>query len=261
MKWPFGRKAPAAATPAAAESRAPDGMLVYAVGDIHGRSDLLDALLALIVEDAAVAGSGLRPTLVFLGDYVDRGPDSKGVIERLSQLGCTGGLAVESLRGNHEEALLGFLDDPLTGAGWAEYGGDATLRSYGVAAPRLRTDTAGWKAAREAFAEALPRAHVDWLSTLAPSSEIGDYLFVHAGVRPGVPLAQQTERDLLWIREPFLSWTGPHDRVIVHGHTPTEGAHLSPWRIGLDTGAYATGRLTALRLQGADRRLIQTGAR
>lgn len=259
MTWPLGRGRAGGSLSAPAESRAPEGVLLYAVGDIHGRADLLDALLGRIVEDAAAAPPGLRLRLIFLGDTVDRGPDSRRVVDRLMGLEHVAGPGVACLMGNHERALLDFLADAAAGPAWAAFGGDATLRSYGVIAPRRSADTAGWEDARLAFAQALPARHRAWLAGLPLSAESGDYLFVHAGVRPGVGLAEQTEGDLLWIREPFLSFTGPHERVIVHGHSPKEAPHLGPWRIGLDTGAYATGRLTALRLEGAERRILQTG--
>lgn len=230
---------------------------IYAVGDVHGRLDLLDALAARLAEDRR----GLaRAALVFLGDLVDRGPASAGVIDRVVELSRDPAWDVTVLKGNHEEALLLFLEDPGFGPTWAEHGGAATLAAYGVRPPAARTDAAGWIAARDAFAAALPAEHLDLLRGLRLWAEHGDYLFVHAGVRPGVPLERQDPRDLLWIRGEFLGADRACERVVVHGHTPAEAAWLGRWRIGLDTGAYATGRLTAVRLDGTEQTLIEVRA-
>jgi serine/threonine protein phosphatase 1 len=240
--------------PRPAPSRVPDGALIYAIGDVHGRADLLDELLDLIARDAGER----RAEIILLGDYVDRGSDSRGVIDRVLALPARG-FAATALKGNHEGAMLAFLDDPASGPLWGQHGGGATLVSYGVPAPANRLDLDAWARASETLATALPPAHLAFLRGLATSARRGDYAFVHAGVRPGVPLAEQAEQDLLWIRDPFLSHRGPHEATIVHGHTPEKAAHLGRHRIGIDTGAYWTGRLTALRLEGEERRLLQTG--
>jgi serine/threonine protein phosphatase 1 len=237
------------------------GRTIYAVGDVHGRLDLLDPLLEQIRLDAAVGDVQGRPVLVFVGDYVDRGTESRGVIERVIGLAQAGDFEVRALKGNHEEAVLAFLDDPGFGATWCEQGGAQTLASYGVAAPLLRTSAAAWGRARDAFAEALPPEHLAFLTGLELMAVYGDYVFVHAGVRPGAPLSAQREQDLLWIRQEFLNSDQPFEKIVVHGHTPTEAAFVGEHRIGIDTGAYATGVLTAIRLEDGERRLIQSRAR
>ncbi len=234
----------------------PEGELVYAVGDIHGRADLLETLLRLIEDDARMAAASAR-RLIFLGDYIDRGPDSRGVVEtliaRLPQ-----GFAAHVLKGNHEVLLLDFLDDPATLDGWLLNDGETTMASYGVdvgGLSRARARPAEW---RDAFLAALPPAHMRFFRDLALSVTRGDYFFVHAGVRPGVPLAAQTEDELVWIRRPFLDWSEPFEKFVVHGHTPGHEPVTRPNRICVDTGACFTGRLTALRLEGDTRRFLQT---
>lgn len=250
----FGRKRPREEPPSTG------GRLVYAVGDIHGRLDALEPLLRQIAEDLMLSKPAQRPMLVFLGDYVDRGPDSKRVVDLVIGMSQHEEFEVRTLKGNHEEALLYFLDDPTFGAAWIEHGGGPTLVSYGVQPPPGRTDNEAWSKASRALKAALPPAHNAFYRSLELMVEVGDYAFVHAGVRPGVPLAQQDERDLLWIRHEFIAEKGPHPKVIVHGHTPNEEAQLTRWRLGIDTGCYATGLLTAVRLHDADQRLIQARA-
>lgn len=237
------------------------GRLIYAVGDVHGRLDLLDPLLGQIGADAARDEGEGRPVLVFVGDYVDRGAASKGVIERVIALQREGRFEVCALKGNHEEAMLIFLQDPHFGPTWCEQGGAQTLSSYGVTAPMLRMDDEAWERARQELADALPADHRNFLECLSLKALFGDYVFVHAGLRPGVALEAQREQDLLWIRQEFLSATRPFEKIVVHGHTPAEQAWLGDNRIGIDTGAYATGVLTAVRLEGPARRLIQASVR
>ena len=239
-------------------SASTDGRLIYAVGDIHGRLDLLDRLLGLILDDLGHRKLAPPPMIVFVGDYVDRGPASRGVVQRLLALRASDTLEVRTLKGNHEQAMLQFLGDAARGPEWVSYGGGATLSSYGVPPPALDADDAAWEAARQAFAAAIPEAHLDFLWSLELSVAAGDYLFVHAGVRPDVPLDEQKESDLLWIRDDFLSAPGPFGKVVVHGHTPREEAFVGPCRIGLDTGASMTGVLTAVRLGDGEPALIQT---
>lgn len=237
--------------------RAPDGMRLYAVGDIHGRDDLLAELIAAIAADGAAAPD-LRKVLIFLGDYVDRGLQSKAVIERLTGAPLPGFERV-FLKGNHELALKQFLDDASFGRSWKYYGGLETLHSYGITELTLSDDPADFERARAHFDEVLPDKHREFLDNLAVTAEFGDYFFVHAGVRPGIALSRQIEEDLLWIREEFLDSTSTYGKVVVHGHTPREAVEFRANRIGLDTGAYMTGVLTALVLEGEGRRLIQTG--
>lgn len=225
---------------------------------MHGRLDVLAPLLRDIVADANAAGMDERPLLIFLGDYVDRGPDSRGVIDLILQMQGFDRLETRALKGNHEEALLKFLEDPTFGPTWMEHGGAATLASYGVQPPMSRLEAEAWTTARDAFAKALPPEHLTFYRNLDLMARAGDYAFVHAGVRPGVPLDSQAERDLLWIRHEFLHAPGPFGAVIVHGHTPSEEAQITPHRMGIDTGAYATGVLTAVRLQAEGQRLMQT---
>ncbi|MDZ4375235.1 MAG: metallophosphoesterase family protein [Phenylobacterium sp.] len=226
------------------------GRLVYAVGDIHGHAEVLDDLLGQIVADMEASRPITTPLLVFLGDYVDRGSDSRGVIERVLKLTADRRVEVTALKGNHEDALLRFLDDPGYAASWIENWGETTLRAYGV-------DPWGGAEVREAFLAAFPPAHRAFLDGLAVRHEVGDYLFVHAGVRPGVLLADQNERDLIWIRYDFLESDADFGKVVVHGHTPSPRPQMRANRIGIDTGVYYTGVLTAVRLEGESQRLIQ----
>jgi len=247
----FGRKPARQAPPSTG------GRLVYAVGDVHGRLDVLTPLLRDIAADALASKPSEAPLLVFLGDYVDRGPDSRGVVDTVLALAADGAFEVAALKGNHEEALLKFLDEPSFAATWMEHGGGPTLTSYGVTPAATRTDPEAWGRVRDAFTDTLPADHLRFYQGLELMRLAGDYAFVHAGVRPGVALEHQAEKDLLWIRAEFLEDRGPHAKVIVHGHTPTEEPQLLPHRLGVDTGAYATGVLTAVRLQGEDRRVMQ----
>ncbi|MCR5876529.1 serine/threonine protein phosphatase [Phenylobacterium sp. J426] len=230
---------------------------LIAVGDIHGRNDLLRPLLDVIGE--LVRGSR-RSAVVFLGDYVDRGPDSRGVIDSLLAFRRVAGCEVRFLRGNHDDTVLNFLADPAAGPTWIDYGGGATLESYGAPLPSARGDEAGWAATRAAFAELLPGEHRAFFEELEYCAEYGDYFFAHAGARPGVPLEDQSAQDLMWIRDSFLRAKFVWPKTIVHGHTPEEKAVVSHRRIGLDTGAYATGRLTAAVIEDDGCRLWQAVA-
>ena len=233
------------------------GRTVVAIGDVHGRLDLLVPLISQIKAALSSSAGQAKPVLVFVGDYVDRGPSSKGVIDAILQLRLEEDFDIRTLRGNHEEALLAFLQDANFGPTWSEQGGAQTLTSYGINPPMLRTDTAAWERARDAFAEALPREHQRFLANLELWAVYGDYVFVHAGLRPGIALEAQEERDLLWIRHDFLNSTRSFGQVVVHGHTPESEPFLGAHRIGIDTGAYATGVLTAVLLRDAERTLVQ----
>ena len=237
-------------------ARVPDGSRVYAVGDIHGRADLLAGILEKIRIDAETA-CGLRRVLVFLGDYVDRGPDSFGVVQSLASDPMDGFETVH-LKGNHEDFLLGFLEDVSLAAPWMTNGGMATLDSYGVRVFDMLLGAGRRERVRRRLAEALPPDHLAFYRGLALFHVEGDYLFVHAGVRPGVPLEQQTELDILWIREGFVDCDGPLPKTVVHGHTISRHPDVGPQRIGIDTGAFHSGCLTCLVLEGESTRFLQT---
>jgi serine/threonine protein phosphatase 1 len=226
----------------------PQGLLLYAVGDIHGRLDLLRSLLRQIEDDAAAHPHALQRALIFLGDYVDRGPDSRGVVADLVGRRFHD-FDIHFLKGNHEAILLDFLAYPLNLGHWLMNGGQATMESYGVDTEALAEARAHPETWRETFAAAMPEAHLRFFRSLNLSVTFGDYLFVHAGVRPGVPLAAQSEDDLVWIRQPFLDHAGSFGKIVVHGHTPTALPVVRPNRIGIDTGAVFSDRLTALRLE------------
>jgi len=232
--------------------RVPDGLRVYAVGDIHGRLDLLDPLLARI--DADLEGHAAERSLqVFLGDYIDRGDASAQVIDRLIKRGEA--TPTVCLKGNHEACLLEFLEEPEILTSWARNGGLTTLLSYGVE-PVLNADLDTRASLSASLAETMPASHLTFLSSLPLTFACGDFLFVHAGVRPGISLARQREEDLLWIRDAFLCHEAPFEKMIVHGHTPVIEPQVRANRINIDTGAYATGRLTCLRLEGEDVRIL-----
>lgn len=233
--------------------RAPEGARIYAIGDIHGCVDLLDSLHARIARDLERAPAD-HPLIVYLGDYVDRGPDSCGVLERLSAP-PPAGVARTLLMGNHEAMLLRFLAEPETGAQWRRFGGMETLLSYRVDVPRALAQ-GGLAALRDAFAQRFPPHHLRLLQELEVSLALGDYFFCHAGVRPGVPLDHQRETDLLWARDMFLDCDADFGKVVVHGHTPAEQPERRRNRIGVDTGAYATHRLTCVALEGEEQRFL-----
>ncbi len=215
----------------------------------------------MIVEDWAISADDRRPLVVFCGDYVDRGPDSAEVVEALIWLQQRSDIQACFLKGNHEAALLRFLDDPPDCGGWLSFGGVKTLESYGVDPPEP-DDPASCFRARDLLLQRMPPTHRRFLEGLELMLVVGDYAFVHAGVQPGVDLRDQREEDLLWIRHEFLSDEGPFEKIIVHGHSWTDdNPKILPHRIGLDTGAYATGVLTAVRLCGEEIGLLQAPGR
>lgn len=224
----------------------PDGVCVYAVGDIHGRLDLMTALLEKIWADADALSANTSKTLIFLGDYVDRGPQSKQVIDYLIAL-TRPDWDIIKLAGNHEYSVLEFLRNPEVYTSWRVYGGMETLLSYDVR-PVVTTDQKEIIRIQREFAAKLPQEHLRFFSGLPYSHSIGDYFFAHAGVRPGIALDKQSADDLLWIRDEFLQSDQSLGKMIVHGHTPTESPTIRANRIGVDTGAYATNRLTAVKL-------------
>jgi serine/threonine protein phosphatase 1 len=225
--------------------RLPPGRRIYAIGDIHGRADLLAKLLARIDQDLRA-----RPTSeavqVLLGDYIDRGSSSRQVIDMLIARRRKHNLML--LMGNHEEFVLQFLRDPRLLSQWTSIGGLNTVLSYGVTPPSSQ-DVKSERDVAAAFLESLPENHRRFLRGLALSFSCGDFFFVHAGVRPGIPLREQSQHDLLWIRDEFLLHEEDFGKIVVHGHTPTREPDIRPNRINIDTGAYATGRLTCLVLE------------
>jgi len=237
----------------------PAGTRLYAIGDVHGRLDLLREMEALIEEDLAAARRPLHTVLVLLGDYVDRGFDSRRVLDHLIGVSPLRRLPRVLLLGNHDLWLREFLAGAPVGESWLQFGGDATLASYGVGLDRTLPEAERLAAARAALLERFPEAHRHLLERLEPAFSFGDYFLCHAGVRPGVPLEAQSEADLLWIREPFLSYTGEFGKIVVHGHTPSEEPVVRRNRIGIDTGACWTGRLTCLVLEGDEQRFLATG--
>ncbi|MBU1538704.1 MAG: serine/threonine protein phosphatase [Alphaproteobacteria bacterium] len=244
-----------------AEPAVPDGSVAWAVGDIHGRLDLLEPLVESIIADLE-GSEATRRVVVFLGDYIDRGPDSRGVIRFLQSLPSVHRLEWRFLKGNHEQAMLDFLSDPAAGARWCEYGGDRALQSYGLRAPDLAHRTEAWARVAADLQHKLTKAEIAFLESLEYSVSLGGYFFSHAGARPGVALDRQSPQDLMWIRNTFLDSRIGFEQVVVHGHTPTHRVHADERRIGIDTKAYDTGVLTALRLEGRQRKLLQAvGAR
>lgn len=234
----------------------PAGRRLYCIGDIHGRADLLEQLHCLIKADAKSYGGVKR--LLYLGDYIDRGEDSKRVVDILLELPLPGFDSIYLL-GNHEQALLDFLLDPNAMASWLGFGGFATLQSYGVEAG-LYSSRQTLEAMRDELEEKLPHSHREFYENCILCHAEGSYYFVHAGIRPGIALDNQRFEDQLWIREAFTASRENHGAIIVHGHSISDPAELLPNRIGIDTGAFATGVLTALVLEGSDQRLLQTGA-
>ena len=233
----------------------PEGQRVYAIGDIHGRADLLDELLALIETDEAERGEA-ETTLIFLGDVVDRGPASAAVIERLRTLRLTRD-TTRFLLGNHEEIFLGALDgEPKALRLFCRIGGRETVLSYGMdAAEYERLD---YEELVHRLKDLVPEDHRQFVGTFEDMIVICDYAFVHAGVRPGAPLDDQRTSDLRWIRDPFLDHRTRLEKIIVHGHTMTDEVEHRAHRIGVDTGAYSSGKLTALGLQGSEVWHVQT---
>lgn len=233
--------------------------LVYAIGDIHGRADLLARLLDQIRADRAQRAVGEGPTLaIFLGDYVDRGPQSREVIDLLLDFRSDPSFECRFLLGNHEDTMLDYLEGRISGQGWSRHGGGATLQSYGIAPP-TEDSRAAWSARRKAFVAAVPAAHRAFLDGLELMISIGRTLFVHAGIRPGVAIEAQSKRDLLWIRREFLDGERADPWLVVHGHTPKAEAYAGLGRLCLDSGGYISGRLTAASLLGDEVRLIETG--
>ena len=231
------------------------GWRAYAVGDIHGRLDLLEQLLGKIDRDLK-RRPARKALLVFVGDLIDRGPHSAQVVERLRTYKDPR-IRTVFILGNHEEVLLRILSgEPDLVGKWRQFGGTECLKSYGL-------DTAQLAQASDAEAlamvkRAIPKEHVKFIESFDDSCRFGDYLFVHAGIRPGVGIDQQRQSDLRWIREPFLFDETDHGFVVVHGHTIRAEVEARPNRIGIDTGAYRTGVLSALAIEGNDSWVLDT---
>ena len=235
--------------------RAPDGERIYAIGDIHGRLDLFDRLLDLIREDDE-RRERLDTRIILLGDLVDRGPESRGVVERAMTL-RDGPIGTRFLMGNHEEVFVRAVGGDLKALRMLlRIGGRETVLSYGVSPEDYRN--LDFEDLSALLHEKVPQDHVDFLAGFEDWIEAGDYLFVHAGIRPGVELAEQTAADMRWIRQDFLRHRESHGRLVVHGHSISEDVDVRPNRIGIDTGAFATGRLTAIGLEAADRWFLST---
>jgi len=248
-----GRQAPPTPPPAI-----PDGERVFAIGDIHGRSDLLRALIAAIADEEQRRGPA-RTTIILLGDLIDRGPDSAGVLALAREWQgqrAAAGLPMHILMGNHEDMLLESLERIEVLREFVKHGGRETILSFGVTEQAYAQ--ASWEDLQALLRAAVLGEWLDFIAGFEPMVRIGDYAFVHAGIRPGQPLNAQRDIDLRWIREPFLSSPAPHGAVVVHGHTITDAPALRANRIGLDTGAYASGELTALLIEGTGRWFLAT---
>lgn len=241
--------------PAPPAARVPDGLRVYAIGDIHGRLDLLDSLLFRIEADERARGDA-RTQIIFLGDLIDRGPDSAGVVQRAIELQQSGRL-VRFLLGNHEEVFLKALGGSLEALRFfVKIGGRTTILSYGFSEEEYAS--LDYDDLLKQLIARVPDEHVAFLKGFENQIAIGDYLFVHAGIRPRVPLDQQTGGDLRWIRAEFLDYRGSHGPIVVHGHTITDDVEERSNRIGIDTGAFASGKLTALGLEAGQRWYLST---
>lgn len=238
---------PAAPEPVRPRATVPPGQRAYAIGDIHGRLDLFEQLLAQIDKDDAARGAA-DTTLILLGDLVDRGPESRGVVERAMQLKAT--RKVRILAGNHEEMLLGSLGNEETLRHFLRHGGKETLFSYGLTAEEY--SRAKLDELQERANALIPAEHIAFMRAMENQIVMGEYLFVHAGIRPGVPLDQQMVSDMRWIRREFLDHAEPYGHLVVHGHTITDEPAIRSNRIGIDTGAFASGRLTAIGMEGQD---------
>ena len=250
-----GARSSASRRPTTHTAKIPDGLRVFAFGDVHGRSDLLAELIRRIENELAMS-PGAESILIGLGDYVDRGADSKGVLDLLVSRELP--LEVRPLKGNHEAMFEDFLEEPAEfGGHWFRNGGWETVRSYGVDCVPIVTPPSRFVRIRDELVEKMPTSHLSFIEALPLTASYGDYFFVHAGARPGVALSEASEDDALWIRGGFSDRDDPFEQIVVHGHTPTELVFVGQYRINLDTGAYATGRLTCLVLEGHMRRFIE----
>jgi serine/threonine protein phosphatase 1 len=227
---------------------------IYCIGDIHGRHDLLQQIHELILADA---NEYLHTShIVYIGDYIDRGAQSKQVIDYLLSNPLPDFESI-FLLGNHEQVLLEFLHEPQSAAAWFSFGGLSTLTSYGVEITGIPTPKQ-LPDLQKSFQEKIPDAHRQFFQQLLPFYEKDNYYFVHAGVRPGIKLKKQRREDMLWIREKFLDSQKFHGKIIVHGHTITDEPEIHSNRIGIDTGAYSSNILTCLVLENDEHRFLST---
>ncbi len=240
------------------DAKVPKGDRIFAIGDIHGCLGEFNQLMSMIKSDQQTSPEK-RSHLVFLGDYFDRGPDCKGVLERL--LGIqNSNVEATFLMGNHEEKFLHFLENPVASAeGFFTYGGTETVKSYGFTDEELYDPMVNAARIRDLLLERLPQSHMVFLRKLTVSRSFGDYFFCHAGIRPNVELNNQSNRDLMWIRQEFTTSPQLHPKIIVHGHTPHYEPEVLPNRINVDTKCYETGVLTCLVLEDRTHRFLQTG--
>lgn len=234
----------------------PAGTLLYAIGDIHGRSDCLDEVHERIDRDVGERGAQDQATEIYIGDYVDRGPDSKGVIDRI--LARSTKVRLVALRGNHEIIMESFLRGQTAFADWRRLGGLETALSYGVDARSLLAKRG---VEPRDLAEKVPVAHLRFLSSLASVHRAGAYCFVHAGLRPGVAIDRQSIADLAWIRDDFLRFSGDFGAIVVHGHTPAPSVEFLQNRINIDTGAYMTNRLSVLRIDADGPTVLESASK
>jgi len=244
MSWLFGPR-----------GSVPEDQIVYAIGDIHGRDDLLGRLHEVIQQELVTTADGRNVQVVYLGDYVDRGPDSRAVVDRLLERPLQGVQAV-FLKGNHEDTMLRFLNGKVGSDTWLNLGGGATAKSYGISLRSQRNEPLPIEAVRDSLNAALPERHLSFFRSLKLYHEVGDYLFVHAGIRPGRTIEEQSQADLLWIRGEFLRSRRQHERIVVHGHAAHHDAVIRRNRICVDTMAYATDRLSCVVLEGTSYRFL-----
>lgn len=237
--------------------RTPEGVRVYAVGDVHGRADLLKQMHELIVMDAGKDGGVAENRVVYLGDYLDRGAHVKETLDEVMS-GLPENFDLVHLKGNHEEIFLSFLEDATMLEMWLGLGGQATLLNYGVQPPGYGFSTKRAETVQEMLLDAMPRSHLAFLRGLKPYVQIGDFFFAHAGIRPGRPLDKQSDADLFWIRDEFTGSPADHGVMVVHGHSIKEQVQKRGNRVGIDTGAYATGVLSCLVIENERMRFLST---